>query len=106
MKTLQQVLEDAEGKSPGDVGLELSEAIAASDVEFNSAELVQVLDEYVTDVAHMLLNVVLDLAGSMGALPEGRDGAQAELEQSLAFIKTCAIYTVVAQKTNAEEADD
>jgi len=101
MKTLTEVLADAEGRSPTEVALELTAAIEAEEEPFSQGDLITVLDEYVTDVAHMLMNMVLDLAGSIGALPDGRDGARAEMEESLAFIKTCAIYTAVAKRANA-----
>lgn len=40
----------------------------------------------------LVINVFLDLAGDVGALPEGRDAASQDLHDALDFIRMIAVY--------------
>lgn len=57
--------------------------------------LTTVLDEYVTDVSHLLISLVLDLAQDLGVLQEDRDQADREVHETMVFLKTLAVYKTI-----------
>lgn len=56
-----------------------------------------VTDRYVTTALNLLINVLLDVANDVGALPQGRDVADQELKDALGFIRVHALYETMEE---------